>query len=125
MNEQQQKQYTLAASQWIVLFSANLLSSLTSTSFEVIASRPIGKDVLVETGVQEQKGKPALPIDWRVRFDKNERPSLIDMHIRGLSMVSAQRGEAEAILTESGLEGFLDKLDARLESIKKEFQKNN
>ena len=125
MNEQQQKQYTLAASQWIVLFSANLLSSLTSASFEVIASKLIGKDVLVETSVQQQEGRPALPVGWRVRFDKNGEPSLIDVHIRGLSIVSAQRGEAGAILAESGLEGFLDKLDTRLESIKKEFQKNN
>lgn len=124
MDEQQRERYKNASTQWIVLYSANFLSTIKPVKFEVLSASPLGKDVLVETKTQA-KGKPEpVTMHWRVRFTPDDRATLIDMHFRGLSMVAAQRGEVSAMLAERGIPTFLDKIEKRLVKIRQEFNKN-
>ncbi len=123
MSEQQRERYSSSSRQWIVLFSANLLSSMESASFEIISANLVGNDVKVETSIKKTLDEPPLPIGWRVRFNKKEQPLLIDMYIKGLSMISAQRSEATAVVTEKGIDSLLDIIEKRLIKIKKEFNK--
>lgn len=119
MSEQQRERYSSSSRQWIVLFSANLLSSMESASFEIISANLVGNDVKVETHIKETHDEQPLPVGWRVRFDKKEQPLLIDMYVKGLSMISAQRSEATAIVTEKGIDSLLDIIEKRLIKIKK------
>ncbi len=123
MTEEQRERYRSASERWIVLYSANLLSTVKPSKFEVLSANPLGKDVLVKTETQSKRSSEPFSIDWRVRF-KADEAILLDMHFRGLSMVAAQRSEASALLAEQGIPVFLDKLDERLKKITQEFNKN-
>ncbi len=124
MNEPQRERYQKASMQWVVLYSANILSTFNLSKFDVLSARLLGKDVLVETQTQAARSSDSLTMHWRVRFRSDDSPALIDMHFRGLSMIGAQRSEVTAVLTEQGIPIFLDRLDERLEKIKREFDKN-
>ncbi len=123
MTEPQRERYKEASKQWVVLYSANFLSTVKSSKFDVLAAKPLGKDVLVETEALAKRSPNPLTIHWRVRFKPDDQAILIDMHFRGLSMIAAQRGEVSAVLAEQGIPAFLDLLDKRVKKIKLEFNK--
>ena len=123
MIEPQRIRYQEASSQWVVLYSANFMSTVKPIKFEVLSASPLGKDVLVETETQAKRSDEPFKMLWRVRFDADDKATLIDMHFRGLSMIAAQRGEVSAIVAEQGIPVFLDTLDERLKKIKQEFNK--
>ena len=123
MIEPQRKRYRNASTQWVVLYSANFMSTIKPIKFEVLSASPLGKDVLVETETQAKRSDEPFKMLWRVRFDADDKATLIDMHFRGLSMIAAQRGEVSAIVAEQGIPIFLDRLDERLKKIKQKFNK--
>ncbi len=123
MDMEQRKRYQSTSERWIVLYSANFLSTVKPVKFDVLSANLLGRDVLVETEAQAKGSTESFLIHWRVRFNPEDEATLIDMHFSGLSIISAQRSEFSTVLAEQGIPTFLDKLDEQLEKITQAFNK--
>ena len=123
MDAEQRKRYQSASGRWVVLYSANFLSTVKATKFDVLSANLLGRDVLVETETRAKGSTEPFVMHWRVRFKPDDEATLIDMHFRGLSMIAAQRSEVSTVVAEKGIPAFLDKLDERLEKITQAFNK--
>ena len=124
MTELQRERYKEAATQWVLLYSANFLSTLKPSQLDVLEAKHLGKDVLVGVDLLSKSDPEPLTVHWRVRFNPNDEATVIDLHFAGLSVIGAQRFEASSILAEQGIPIFLDKLDERVKKIKQDFNKN-
>ncbi len=124
MTERQRERYKEAATQWVLLYSANFLSTLKPSQLDVLEAKHLGKDVLVGVDLLSKSDPEPLTVHWRVRFNPNDEATVIDLHFAGLSVIGAQRFEASSILAEQGIPIFLDKLDERVKKIKQDFNKN-
>lgn len=90
------------------------LGGYASEAFTVISARPAGsKDAMVRTRIDRPSGPPIIA-DWRIRAT-NDQYKVIDVMVEGVSMALTQRAEFAAVIKNSGFEGLLAALRARVQ----------
>lgn len=106
----QQQAYLAAFETFLLESYARQLGHAAIDSFQVVSTRPTGKqDILVETEVR-QAGRD-LTVVWRLR-PQNETFRVLDLTIEGVSMVLTRRQEFASIIQSTGgrIDGLIDKL---------------
>lgn len=81
--------------------------------FQIVASRPAGKnDILVHSRILPP-ASPALEVHWRLRH-RTDGPVIIDAIVEGVSLLVTQRSEFATVLERNGLDGLLVELRSRV-----------
>lgn len=112
----QQEEYQTLFSEFILRTYSSRLSSYSGQKFEVEKAVEAGeRDVLVQTLVSGGEAPP-LRADWRVR-EVNGAPQIIDVSVAGVSMSITQREEFSSVVHREGIEGLLEILRARTQSL--------
>lgn len=113
---EQIEEYQIYFSEFVLRKYSALLGGYAGEEFVVLSAKPSGKrDMIVKSEIRRSSGPP-IATDWRVREFGGE-PKIIDIKVEGLSMVSTQREEFASILQRQGMQGLIDVLRARVETL--------
>jgi len=94
---------------YIINIYADKLKEYGDERFYVTGTSPAGKkDVYVHSEVT-RAGRNPFAADWRVRF-MNGQLRVIDIKIKGISMLQTQRDEFSARISNVGMEGLIEDL---------------
>lgn len=108
----QRQEYQQVFESVVVKNYSRLWSLETPLSFSIISQQPISeRDTLVTTEVTRQ-GKQPLRLSWRVRT-KPEGHQIIDVVVDGLSLITTQRDEFSAAVSQKGIDGLISLLKER------------
>lgn len=100
--------------EYILSTYSSRLGGYAGETFQVISARPAGsKDAMVRTRIERPSGPP-IQADWRVRANGNQY-KIIDVMVEGVSMAVTQRSEFASVIKNSGFEGLLAALRARVQ----------
>lgn len=116
MDKNQQAEYQEMFSEWLLMSYASRLGDYEGQRIEVVRSFEVHnkkKDVVVRTRIVDGDGQPETMVDWRVR-KFNGKHRIIDIVVEGISMISAQKSEFEAVFRKVGVAGFLENLRSKL-----------
>ena len=113
----QQNEYLALFRQYIVQTYGQHIASYSGEQFQVEGSRDVGKqDVLVRSRIVRPGGAPPIIADWRLR-QFPEGPRIIDVMIEGISMGVTQRQEFASVISRNGINGLIEILRARSQSL--------
>ena len=94
---------------YIIKIYADRLKKYGDERFYVTGTSPAGKkDIYVHSEVT-RKGKTPFAADWRVRFMNGEL-RVIDIRIKGISMLQTQRDSFSARINNVGMDGLIEDL---------------
>ena len=97
------------------------LSGFGDEKLMVTGNTPAGKkDIMVASKIQS--GADYYLVDWRVRFT-GDVPKVIDVKAEGVSMVIKNREEFSSIIQREGMDGFLQTLQIKIDSLRAETAK--
>ena len=109
---EQRDDYTELFGRFVISSYSRHLGGFAGSSFDIVRSKPIGKnDILVTTAVKRKSG-PAFEGAWRVRLINGEH-KIIDVMVEGISMAVTQRQEFGTVLKRDGVPGLLQILRAK------------
>lgn len=113
-SEEQQKEYLKLFADFVTLTYAKRLGGYSGEAFKIQNAVPYGKgDVLVQTEISRPSGPP-LKAGWRVRNGKGGL-KILDVIIEGVSMVTTQRSEFQAVIQNHGLDGLIEMLRLKVD----------
>lgn len=108
--EEQRKKYIHLFSEYVVQIYLTQFSSYSGESFDVLKEQAsAGEDRMVKTRVIRDNGEITY-VDFRVRHAE-ERFRVVDVAIRGVSLLVAKRSEFDAIIRRRGLNGLIEQLE--------------
>lgn len=111
--EAQRAKYTHLFNEYIVQIYAAQFSNYSGESFDVLKEQASsGDDRVVKTRIIRDSGEITY-VDFRVR-KTDGRFRVVDVAIRGVSLLVAKRSEFDAIIRRQGLNGLLDQLEERV-----------
>ena len=108
IDDQQKARYLKLFRDYVLYSYSKRLLSYDGETFNVVKSRPIRRDALVYTLINQASGEP-LETYWRVRRQNNAY-YVIDVIVEGISMAVTQRSEFRTVIRQRGVEGFFDSL---------------
>ena len=79
---------------------------------EVLGTRKVRRDILVEARIPRAEGKP-LPVEYRVRNFEDRGPQVIDVIVGGVSFLLLKRDEFGALIESKGPQALLDFMEKR------------
>ena len=108
--EEKRKKYIHLFSEYVVQIYLTQFSSYSGESFDVLKEQAsAGDDRMVKTRVIRDNGEITY-VDFRVRR-ANERFRVVDVAIRGVSLLVAKRSEFDAVIRRRGLSGLIGQLE--------------
>ena len=111
---EQRNDFQLLFEEYLVTIYSNRLGGFSGEIFTVVSVRSAGqRDAVVRTRINRPSGRP-ITADWRVRATNN-RFKVIDVVVAGVSMAVAKRSEVAAVIKNSGFEGLLAAMRARVQ----------
>ena len=111
--EAQRAKYNHLFGEYVVQIYAAQFSSYSGESFDVLKEQSgTGSDRIVKTRIIRDTGE-ITHVDFRVRKSE-DRFRVVDVAIRGVSLLVAKRSEFDAIIRRQGLNGLLDLLEERV-----------
>lgn len=111
--EAQRAKYTHLFSEYVVQIYAAQFSNYSGESFDVLKEQSSpGDDKVIKTRIIRDTGEITY-VDFRVR-KSDDRFRVVDVAIRGVSLLVAKRSEFDAIIRRQGLNGLLDLLEERV-----------
>ncbi len=115
-SDAQRDRYVALFRNYVVNLYAVQLSGYAGETFTVLRQQRLRKsESLVIARISRQYGPP-LNMNFRVRMN-NERFSIIDVTIAGVSLIVTKRSEFDAIIRHEGLPGLLRRLDEKQASM--------
>lgn len=115
-SEQQKMDYSRLFSDYIVKTYANRLGGYSGETFAILSARAAGKkDIMVQTEITRPSGPP-IRADWRIR-PRDSEYKIIDIMVEGVSLAVTQRAEFAAVVKQSGVDGLIQALHARVQKI--------
>ena len=108
IDDEQKARYLKLFRDYVLYSYSKRLLSYDGETFNVVKSRPIRRDALVYTLINQASGEP-LETYWRVRRQNNAY-YVIDVIVEGISMAVTQRSEFRTVIRQRGVEGFFDSL---------------
>jgi len=113
---EQRAEYQRLFGRFVVKTYAARLGGVAGASFKITQVTPVGdSDVLVGTRIDRPVGAP-LVAGWRVRVIDG-RYKIIDVVVEGVSMAATQRQEFAAVVQSRGVDGLLQILMARTQTL--------
>jgi phospholipid transport system substrate-binding protein len=107
----QHREYLRLFGAYIVKSYGRWISAYATDRLIVVQSVEINdRDTLVQTKISRLPGAPQR-VDWHVRAS-NDGLRVIDVIVKGVSMVNTQRSEFSAVIARKGIEGLLETLRA-------------
>lgn len=92
---------------------ADQMSELSKEGLEVTSAKQIGKrDVVVDTVVQPEGSTQPLTVTWRLRPNEAAEPRVIDITVKGVSVMLLRRNEFDQRIRNEGIGPFLDWLES-------------
>ena len=117
IDDQQKARYLKLFRDYVLYSYSKRLLSYEGETFNVVKSRPIRRDALVYTLINQASGEP-LETYWRVRRQNNAY-YVIDVIVEGISMAVTQRSEFRTVIRQRGVEGFFDSLSTIIGKMRK------
>tara|TARA_Y100000589_G_C26889959_1_gene521663 strand:+ start:51 stop:662 length:612 start_codon:yes stop_codon:yes gene_type:complete len=108
INDEQKARYLKLFRDYVLYSYSKRLLTYAGETFNVVKSRPIRRDALVYTLINQASGQP-LETYWRIRRQDNDY-YVIDVIVEGISMAVTQRSEFRTVIRQRGIEGFFDSL---------------
>tara|TARA_B100000674_G_scaffold232479_1_gene191219 strand:- start:950 stop:1561 length:612 start_codon:yes stop_codon:yes gene_type:complete len=108
INDEQKARYLKLFRDYVLYSYSKRLLTYAGETFNVVKSRPIRRDALVYTLINQASGQP-LETYWRIRRQNNDY-YVIDVIVEGISMAVTQRSEFRTVIRQRGIEGFFDSL---------------
>ena len=108
IDDEQKARYLKLFRDYVLYSYSKRLLTYAGETFNVVKSRPIRRDALVYTLINQASGEP-LETYWRVRRQNNAY-YVIDVIVEGISMAVTQRSEFRTVIRQRGVEGFFDSL---------------
>lgn len=99
--QEQRKRYLALFNAMIVDTYSRRFSEYKGQIVRVDSSRSVGKRDAVITSYVDEKNKPKIKLDWRLRKDNN-RFYVIDLVIEGASMALTQRSDFASVIQRGG-----------------------
>lgn len=114
MNPAQKQDYLELFQTYVLRTYSRRLGGYAGEQLQITGAKPTGKkDVLVSTAIS-QTGGPPIRADWRIRRRK-QGFRIIDVMVEGVSMGLTQRSEFSSVIANSGINGLLQALQARVD----------
>ena len=117
INDEQKARYLMLFRDYVLYSYSKRLLTYAGETFNVVKSRPIRRDALVYTLINQASGQP-LETYWRIRR-KNNHYYVIDVIVEGISMAVTQRSEFRTVIRQRGVEGFFDSLSMIIGQMRK------
>ena len=117
IDDEQKARYLKLFRDYVLYSYSKRLLSYDGETFNVVKSRPIRRDALVYTLINQASGEP-LETYWRVRRQNNAY-YVIDVIVEGISMAVTQRSEFRTVIRQRGVEGFFDSLSTIIGKMRK------
>ncbi len=114
MTPEQQNDYLELYAEWVLKTYSPRLGEYLGQTFEVTKSVATDKgDIFVSSRIKHSFDAEPIRVDWRVR-NIDEKPKIIDVVVKGTSLLMTQRSEFSAVLGKSGIEGLLGTMRLRV-----------
>lgn len=111
MSDDQLARYNAIFPEYITRIYADQFKDIVGRPLEVLEAKAIGeRDVIVRTQFERKDGDP-ITVDWRVRKLRSGDLKMIDIIVRGVSIMLVKREEFSSFIASNGI----DPLIARLE----------
>ena len=117
INDEQKARYLMLFRDYVLYSYSKRLLTYAGETFNVVKSRPIRRDALVYTLINQASGQP-LETYWRIRRQNNNY-YVIDVIVEGISMAVTQRSEFRTVIRQRGVEGFFDSLSMIISQMRK------
>ena len=117
INDEQKARYLMLFRDYVLYSYSKRLLTYAGETFNVVKSRPIRRDALVYTLINQASGQP-LETYWRIRRQNNNY-YVIDVIVEGISMAVTQRSEFRTVIRQRGVEGFFDSLSMIISKMRK------
>ncbi len=106
---EQHSEYLALFSDYVVKSHGRLIGAYAAGRLEVVRSTPIDDlDTMVQTRISRASGTSET-IEWRVRRSADGL-RVIDVIVKGVSMLNTQRAEFGAVIDRDGIDGLLEAL---------------
>ncbi len=117
INDKQKARYLKLFQDYVLYSYSKRLLTYAGETFNVVKSRPVRRDALVYTLINQASGQP-LETYWRIRRQNNHY-YVIDVIVEGISMAVTQRSEFRTVIRQRGVEGFFDSLKTIIDRMRK------
>ena len=117
INDEQKARYLMLFRDYVLYSYSKRLLTYAGETFNVVKSRPIRRDALVYTLINQASGQP-LETYWRIRRQNNNY-YVIDVIVEGISMAVTQRSEFRTVIRQRGVEGFFNSLSMIISKMRK------
>lgn len=108
--EEQKARYNSLFAEYVVQIYARQFSNYSGESFDVFKEQgSASDDRVVKTRVIRDNGE-ITHVDFRVR-KQNNRFRVVDVGVRGVSLLVAKRSEFDAVIRRKGVNGLISQLD--------------
>ncbi|HAT35569.1 MAG TPA: toluene tolerance protein [Rhodospirillaceae bacterium] len=116
IDEDQQDRYLRLFRDYVLYSYSKRLLTYAGETFNVVKSKPVRRDALVYTLINQPSGQP-LKTYWRIRH-KDDHYYVIDVIVEGISMAVTQRSEFRTVIRQRGVEGFFESLESIISSMR-------
>lgn len=108
--QEQKARYQSLFTEYVVQIYARQFSNYSGESFDVFKEQgSAGDDRVVKTRIIRDNGE-ITHVDFRVRKESN-RFRVVDVGVRGVSLLVAKRSEFDAVIRRKGVNGLIAQLD--------------
>lgn len=111
MSEDQLDRYNAIFPDYITRIYADQFKDIIGRPLEVLEAKELGaRDVIVRTQFNRKDGDP-ITVDWRVRKLRSGDLKMIDIIVRGVSIMLVKREEFSAFIASNGIDPLLARLE--------------
>ena len=114
-NATQQAQYNDLFPTYITALFANRIGDLVGRDLDFSAVQTRGRDALVRSSFKRKRDGSVIDVNWRVRRQSDQSLRLVDVQVRGVSPLVAQRDEFNAIVASQGFDALLAAMQAKID----------
>lgn len=114
-NATQQAQYNDLFPTYITALFANRIGDLVGRDLDFSAVQTRGRDALVRSNFKRKRDGSVIDVNWRVRRQSDQSLRLVDVQVRGVSPLVAQRDEFNAIVASQGFDALLAAMQAKID----------
>jgi phospholipid transport system substrate-binding protein len=118
MTDDQKKRYFGLYKQYLVQSYVPRFKEYTGEKIKINGLKENGEEYFVQTEIVHPNGEPSTLVDYRLRKEGDEY-KIIDIIGEGISLITTQRSDFGGIITQQGVDKFLEKLQAKVENYKK------
>jgi phospholipid transport system substrate-binding protein len=119
LTPEQKKTYLHLYHDYLVYNYVPRFKEYSGKSYQILRVLEKGSEVVVQAVLKSGKGTADLRADFRIR-KVNNHFKVVDLSGEGVSMITTQRSDFGGLLAQKGWDYFLEKLAAKVDSLKKQ-----